>query len=122
MVSHDRTFLAYKLLLQLIPHLQEVIEDPENDDSLDQYIAQVLFLFSQIITLTDLSYTQLQKGANDAHSDDIRRIKEELAIWINRDLSPSPALELRSRHDRGLQNDTIGGLLCPIEYDWFDDE
>jgi hypothetical protein len=41
MISHNCTFLAYKLLLQLIPRLQEVIKDPENDDSLDQYIAQV---------------------------------------------------------------------------------
>jgi hypothetical protein len=40
-ISHNRTFLGYKLLLRLIPRLQEVIEDPENEDSLDQYLAQV---------------------------------------------------------------------------------
>lgn len=120
MISHDRTFEAYELLLRLIPRLREIIEDPEID--LDEYIAQVNFLVMQIIALLDFSYTQLQKGANDARSDDIRRIKEELAIWINRDYSPTPALELRSRHDRGLQNDTTGALLCPIEYDWSDNE
>jgi hypothetical protein len=41
MLSHDRTFMAYKLLMRLIPRLQEVLEDPGDDDSLDQYIAQV---------------------------------------------------------------------------------
>ena len=65
---------------------------------------------------------QLQKGANDARSDDVRRIKEEIANWINQTLSPTTPLSLKQRDDRGLQNDTTGRLLCPIELSWDDDE
>lgn len=65
---------------------------------------------------------QLQKGANDARSDDVRRIKEELANWINQTFSPTTPLSLKQRDDRGLQNNITGRLLCPIEHSWDDDE
>jgi hypothetical protein len=65
---------------------------------------------------------QLQKGANDARSDDVRRVKEEGATWINQTLSPTAPLSTKQRDDRGLQNDVTGHLLCPIEFSWDDDE
>jgi hypothetical protein len=65
---------------------------------------------------------QLQRGANDARSDDVRRIKEEVANWINQTLSPTTPLSLKQRDDRGLQNDITGRLLCPIELSWDDDK
>ena len=65
---------------------------------------------------------QLQKGANDARSDDVRRVKEEVASWINQTLSPTVPLSTKQRDDRGLQNDVTGRLLCPIEFSWDDDE
>ncbi len=65
---------------------------------------------------------QLQKGANDARSDDVRRVKEEVASWINQTLSPTAPLSMKQRDDRGLQNDVTGRLLCPIEFSWDDDE
>jgi hypothetical protein len=65
---------------------------------------------------------QLQRGANDARSDDVRRIKEEVANWINQTLSPTTPLSLKQRDDRGFQNDITGRLLCPIELSWDDDE
>ena len=65
---------------------------------------------------------QLQKGANDACSDDVRRIKEEVANWINQTFSPTTPLSLKQHDDRGLQNDITGRLLCPIEHSWDDDE
>jgi hypothetical protein len=66
--------------------------------------------------------SQLQKGANDARSDDVRRVKEEVAHWINQTLSPTTPLSVKQRDDRGLQNDITGRLLCPIELSWDDDE
>ncbi len=57
----------------------------------------------------------------DARSDDVRRIKEELALWLNISHTPNPPLNTKSRSDRGMENDITGRLLCPIEYDW-DDE
>jgi hypothetical protein len=63
---------------------------------------------------------QLQKGANDGRSDDIRRVKEEVTVWINQTCSPSVPLNPKNRDNRGLQNDFTGRLLCPIEYSWDD--
>jgi len=65
---------------------------------------------------------QLQEGANGARSDDIKRIKEELAIIVNTDYSPDVALKPKTRDGRGLQHDVCGQLLVPIEFDWNDDE
>jgi hypothetical protein len=31
-----------------------------------------------------------------------------------------PSLKLKTRDERGLQNDFTGRLLCPIKYDWED--
>ena len=67
-------------------------------------------------------FPQLQKGANDARSDDVRRVKEEIANWINQTYSPTTPLSLKQRDDRGLQNDVTGRLLCPIELLWDDNE
>jgi hypothetical protein len=65
-----------------------------------------------------LPIPQLQKGANDARSDDVRRIKEEVANWINQSLSPTTPLSAKQREDRGYQNDVTGRLICPIELSW----
>jgi hypothetical protein len=67
-------------------------------------------------------FPQLQKGANDACSDDIRHVKEEVANWINQTLSPMMPLSVKQRDDCGLQNDITGRLLCPIELSWDDNE
>jgi hypothetical protein len=90
-------------------------------DTFDCFIFQVqcfpshLCLFFQYVM-------QLQKGANNARSDDVRRIKEEVANWINQTYSPASPLSLKQRDDRGLQNDITGCLLCPIEHSWDDDK
>lgn len=67
------------------------------------------------------SWLQLQKGANDARSDDVRRIKEEVGDWLNADFTPTVPFLRKSRAGRGLQNDICGRLLCPIDHNW-DDE
>jgi hypothetical protein len=64
---------------------------------------------------------QLQKGANEARADDIRRVKEEVALWLNETYNPAVAFSPKTRDGRGIQNDITGRLLCPIAFDW-DDE
>lgn len=63
---------------------------------------------------------KLQEGANGAHSDDVKRIKEELGNWINLDYKPFNLLDPKTRNGRGLQHDTCGELLTPIQFDWQD--
>ena len=59
---------------------------------------------------------------NDAHSNDVRCVKEEVANWINQSVSPTLPLSLKQRDDHGLQNDFTGRLLCPIKLSWDDHE
>ena len=61
--------------------------------------------------------SQLQEGANGARSDDVKRIKEELANMVNCDYSPNVSLKPKTRDGRGLQHDVCGQLLVPIEFD-----
>ena len=97
-----------------------MLEDPTVDtDTFNYFIAQVWYFY---VSLLLFDSPQLQKGANDARSDDVRRAKEEIANWINQTLSPTAPLSVKQRDDRGLQNDITGRLLCPIEFSWDDIE
>ncbi|KAF9470887.1 hypothetical protein BDN70DRAFT_901767 [Pholiota conissans] len=98
----ESRFASFKILLQTLPAVGKAIEDPNVD--IDTYL------------------TQLQKGANDARSDDVRRIKEEVALWLNSEYAPNPPLNVKCRSDRGRQNELTARLLCPIEYDWGDEK
>jgi hypothetical protein len=120
--SSNRTYKAYVLLLQLVPQLKEMLEDSSVDTvAFNHFIAQVRCHLDIRVSLS-LNTSKLQKGANDARSDDVRRVKEEVANWINQSLSPTTPFSLKHRDDRGLQNDITGRLLCPIELSWDDDE
>ena len=97
-----------------------MLVDPAVDtDTFNHFIAQVRYVYVSLLLFNSL---QLQKGANDARSDDVRRAKEEIANWINQTLSPTTPLSVKQRDDRGLQNEITGRLLCPIELSWDDIE
>ncbi|KAF9533408.1 hypothetical protein CPB83DRAFT_782959 [Crepidotus variabilis] len=100
----DRTFESYELLLSLVPPFKTLIQTDADEDTFRQYTAS------------------LQKGANDARSDDVRRIKEEIAVWLNHNNPTATPLSPKSRDNRGLQNDVTGRLLCPIEHKWDDEK
>jgi hypothetical protein len=53
-------------------------------------------------------HRQLQKGANEARADDIRRVKEEVALWLNETYNPAVAFSPKTRDGRGIQNDITG--------------
>jgi len=63
---------------------------------------------------------QVQEGANGAHGDDIKRVKEELVTWINQDYQPKEILNPKTQSGQGLLHDVCGGLLVPIDFDWED--
>ncbi|KAF9058033.1 hypothetical protein BJ165DRAFT_1521357 [Panaeolus papilionaceus] len=101
----ERLYKGYNIMLHLVPSLRSLLDDLDAEvEDLDKLVSQI------------------QKGANDARSDDLRRVKEELGNWLNSDFSPPVPFSVRSRADRGLQNDITGRLLCPIEYNWEDDD
>jgi hypothetical protein len=45
-------------------------------------------------------------------------MKRNIAIWLNSRSSTTMHLDPEDRKDRGLQNDIMGRLLCPIDFDW----
>ncbi|KAF8156768.1 hypothetical protein B0H34DRAFT_798148 [Crassisporium funariophilum] len=64
-------------------------------------------------------YSKLQIGANNARSDDLNRIRECLAEWLNHaQPTPSPLLVKERRDNRGLGHDVTGCFLCPAEFEW----
>ena len=65
---------------------------------------------------------QLTTGANTAKSGDINHVKLKVTKWINAwpGIAESQCLVLSKKIGRGLQNNVMGGLLCPVKYDWDD--
>ncbi|KAF8222820.1 hypothetical protein L208DRAFT_1426222 [Tricholoma matsutake] len=47
-------------------------------------------------------------------------MKRNIAIWLNSRSSTTMHLNPEDCKDRGLQNDVMGRLLCPINFDWDD--
>ncbi|KAF5352006.1 hypothetical protein D9756_007505 [Leucocoprinus leucothites] len=99
--NHDRLFSAFGLLVKADPHIKPILKSPD-PDTLRSYA------------------TTLQEGANAARSDDINRIKADLAFYLNKRIGAADPLSPRSRVNRGLQHDVCGRLLTPIEVDWDD--
>ncbi|KAF9474972.1 hypothetical protein BDN70DRAFT_936263 [Pholiota conissans] len=101
----QRTFRSYPIFLQLVPQVKTVALSkslPEINDFLAD------------------SFFKLEAGANSARSDDIKRVKEDIAAWINKEYKPVQFLERASRDNRGLQHDVCGRLLTPIMFNWDD--
>ncbi|KAF8869122.1 hypothetical protein BD779DRAFT_1682562 [Infundibulicybe gibba] len=94
--TRNRQYKSYQLLLELIPGLYSKLCSPEPDE---------------ITTCLN----QLQCGAKNARGDDIGRIKACVATWLNTHVSTQPPLDPDNRSNRGLQHNTTGRLLCPIE-------
>ncbi|KIJ95740.1 hypothetical protein K443DRAFT_11186, partial [Laccaria amethystina LaAM-08-1] len=100
----ERSHKALQELCRLIPNFQKKIDEAEPEE-LSEY------------------YAQLQTGANNARSDDLNRIRDYLADWLNQSqLRPSPPLAKDKRDNRGICHDVTGRLLCPAEFDWDDPE
>ncbi|KAF5367844.1 hypothetical protein D9615_010572 [Tricholomella constricta] len=101
--ERDRTFAAFQHLAELIPGFKTKLLNTDG-----AVIASYL--------------SNLTRGANDARSDDVSSIKKSVAIWLNQSPKTQPPLNPDDRALRGLQHDTTGALLCPLEYDWDDKE
>ncbi|KAF9047615.1 hypothetical protein BJ165DRAFT_1403296 [Panaeolus papilionaceus] len=115
-LNADRLYWGYNLILEVVPSLRSFLDDDQADvEDLDK-------LLTQVSPPSSSEYTKmLQKGANDARSDDLRRIKEELASWLNEDFTTTVPFSMKSRANRGLHNNITSQLLCPIEYNWQDE-
>jgi len=82
-----------------------------------QFLKQVCTITFPISSAKFLFF-QLQDGATNARSDDVSRIMNVVAIWINQQHSEEPQLSTTNRRDRGIHHPITGMLLCSIRYDW----
>ncbi|KAF7362263.1 hypothetical protein MVEN_00572700 [Mycena venus] len=124
--GHERNYQAYIEIDRLIPGLAGKIAKMTLDERADHF-------------------TLIQKGANDARSDDFRRVSAGLATMINHDRDKPELLVFdhgpiiavtdektgetrsvkqrapllsRNRNTRGVGNDVTGALLTPTAMDW----
>ncbi|KAJ6625271.1 hypothetical protein B0H10DRAFT_2186210 [Mycena sp. CBHHK59/15] len=103
-IRQDRLYRGYKELIRFIPPLCKALVEADHQE------------LTQIITM-------LRNGSRNARSDDTKNLWEAIVPWLNRDYpSMDPALEADSRDNRGIYHDTLGRVLCPIEYDWNNEE
>ncbi|KAK7024173.1 hypothetical protein VNI00_016551 [Paramarasmius palmivorus] len=106
-------------------YLQKVLEQ---EGFLEHLKAVSNWLWTEL--LNSHSRRQWERPADEARGDDIKRLKVEVANWLNTldkdDLQVLSEYEDYSfvtphtRLGRGFQNITTGRLLCPIDYDWND--
>jgi hypothetical protein len=68
-----------------------------------------------------LIWLQLQDGAKNARGDDVSKLMNRVAEWLNQQYPHEPPLSAIKRDGRGIHHPITGMLLCPIRYDW-DDE
>ena len=67
-------------------------------------------------------YHQLQDGAKNARGDDVSKLMNRVADWLNQQYPHEPPLSTIKRDGRGIHHSITGMLLCPIRYDWNDEE
>ncbi|KAJ7265098.1 hypothetical protein C8J57DRAFT_1718405 [Mycena rebaudengoi] len=122
----ERNLESFNLIKRLIPNLEKRLKESDAEELIDFYGA-------------------IQKGANDARSDDVRRISICMANWLNDDCDRpelkifdhtppleddegrevpqrAPLFRPGDRSNRGIQHDIAGGLLSQIEHDWIREE
>ncbi|KAF9042127.1 hypothetical protein BJ165DRAFT_1405840 [Panaeolus papilionaceus] len=104
-LQQDRTYKGFRIMISMVPALRTLLTDPNSEpEDLDRLVAL------------------LQQGAANGRADDVRNVREAVGNWLNLTYTPKDPFDIKSRADRGLQNDITGSLLCPIEYDWSDEK
>ncbi|KAJ7321286.1 hypothetical protein DFH08DRAFT_1033888 [Mycena albidolilacea] len=65
----------------------------------------------------------LRGSSRNARSDDTKNLREAIIPWLNIVFpNITPALDPHSRDNRGIFHDDLGRLLCPVEFDWDDED
>ena len=118
--SFARSAAAFKALCHLIPNFQKKVDEAEPDD-LDDFYAQVCCSI-HVPQVADTAVIQLQDGAINARGDDVSKLMGRVASWLNQQYPKEEPLSDDSRIGRGIHHPITGMLLCPIRYDWSDEQ
>lgn len=64
-------------------------------------------------------FSQIQKGASSARSDDTKSLKSAIVDWLVPLGEPLyPPIARNVKIERGFNHDVTGALLCPTGIDW----
>ncbi|KAF7976661.1 hypothetical protein HWV62_5999 [Athelia sp. TMB] len=100
--EQEARYKSYMKLIEHVPLIKHLLDEGESD------------------AIQNL-YRNLKKGSDNARSDDTSKLKTAVVYWVDSALGTStPPLRINSKHERGLDNDVTGRLLCPSEYSWED--
>ena len=66
------------------------------------------------IVLCLLIWLQLQDGAKNACGDDVSKLMNRVAEWLNQQYPHEPLLSAIKRNGRDIHHPIMGMLLCPI--------
>ena len=122
--SFARSAAAIKALCHLIPNFQKKVDEAEPDD-LEDFYAQVCcstYVLQVADTAILTAVIQLQDGAINARGDDVSKLMSRVASWLNQQYPKEVPLLDDSRIGRGIHHPITGMLLCPIRYDWSDEQ
>ncbi|KAJ6608456.1 hypothetical protein B0H10DRAFT_2439064 [Mycena sp. CBHHK59/15] len=71
----------------------------------------------------ELAPVLLCSSSHNARSDDTKNLQEAIIPWLTLVFPElSPALNAHSQENRGIYHDDLGRLLCPVEFDWDDED
>jgi hypothetical protein len=122
--SHECNYEAYIVIDRLMPGLTNTLAQLSRSQKAD-YFTLVSASSPRLHTLTQ---KQVQKGANDACSDDFRRVTWCIAQWINEDSSSDkPDLKVfdhtppitrtnEESHDFGETPPGLGGMWDAVDH------
>ena len=119
----DHRYSAYKELLQRQPSLKRIFESETHILSLGGIFKDVRrFKLHTFFELT-MQTPQLNKGADSARGDDTASLKLAVVHWLTEAYPDAqPRLEPDEKTGRGFNHDLTGHLLCPVDYNWEDDQ
>ncbi|KAG6379161.1 hypothetical protein JVT61DRAFT_11601 [Boletus reticuloceps] len=101
----DRLYSAYKQLVHWQPSLGRLINSQEH-----------------LPHLTGI-FRELNQGADSSRGDDAASLKRSVIHWLKVAFPHAKAgLEPDEKTGRGFDHDLTGRLLCPVDYNWEDDQ
>jgi len=119
----NQEYQIYWKLLNIVPGLEEwIMTSSTNEDLL--HIADLICVTScylwEYIVMFD---SQIQKGSFSAHADDTKSMKGPMLDWIAlKNSYLDPCITQNNKLERGFHYSVMGFLLCPIEYNWSNEE
>jgi hypothetical protein len=117
-------YAVYRTLLSMIPGLEARLVNSSDEET--RMIADLVsdrLLIDRCHCANKELCLKLQKGASSARSDDTKGLKSAVLDWIvPRGESLTPPIPRNVKTTRGFNHDKTGALLCPVEFDWSDEE